>query len=92
MLDVWTDSDYRIAESKAEVLLLAALDYSRERIVVHVGPKPPRPILHQLAVRLGLKIQHLPLGTLSPSTVKRIRVMHVLSGHDKRKIARDYIW
>ena len=92
MLDVWTDPDYRIAETKAEVLLLSALDYSRERIVVHVGPKPPRPILQQLAARLGLKIQHLPLGTLSPSTVKRIRVMHVLSGHEKRKIARDYIW
>jgi hypothetical protein len=92
MLDVWTDPDYRIAETRAEVLLLAALDYSREKIVVHVGPKPPRPILQQLAARLGLKIQHLPLGTLSPSTVKRIRVMHVLSGHDKRKIARDFIW
>lgn len=92
MLDVWTDPDYRIAETRAEVLLLAALDYSREKIVVHVGPKPPRPILQQLAARLGLRIQHLPLGTLSPSTVKRIRVMHVLSGHDKRKIARDFIW
>jgi len=92
MLDVWTDPDYRIAESKAEVLLLAALDYSQEKVVVHVGPKPPRPILQQLAARLGLKIQHLPLGTLSPSTLKRIRVMHVLSGHAKRKIASDYIW
>ena len=92
VLDVWSDPDYRIAESKAEVLLLAALDYSQEKVVVHVGPRPPRSILQQLAARLGLKIQHLPLGTLSPSTVKRIRVMHVLSGHDKRKMARDYIW
>jgi hypothetical protein len=92
MLDVWADRDYRIAESKAETLLLAALDYTEQRHVVHVGPRPPRSIIQQLAARLGLKILHLPLGTLSPSTVRRIRVMHVLSGHDKRKIAKDYIW
>lgn len=92
LLDVWSDPDYRMAESKPEVLLLAALDYARERIVVHVGPRPPRSILHQLASRLDRKILHIPIGTLSPSTVKRLRVMHVLSGHDKRAVARDYVW
>jgi hypothetical protein len=89
---VWTDADYGMAESKAEVLLLAALDYCAEKVVVHVAAKPPRSILHQLAGRLGLKILHLPIGTLSPSTVRRIRVMHILSGHDKRAIAKDFIW
>ena len=92
LADVWTDGDYRFAESKSEVLLAAALDYSRERIVVHAAAKPPRPLFHQLAARLGRRILHLPLGTVSPQTVRRIRVMHVLSGHDKRAIAADYIW
>ncbi|HXV77149.1 MAG TPA: hypothetical protein VD788_12600, partial [Candidatus Polarisedimenticolaceae bacterium] len=92
MLDVWADRDYRIAESSAEILLLAAMDYTEQRYVVHVGPRPPRSMLQQLAARLGLKILHLPLGTLSPPTIRRIRVMHVLSGHDKREIARDYTW
>ena len=92
MLDVWSDPDYRIAESGAETLLMAALDYTPEKIVVHVAPRPPRPILQQLAARLGLKVLHLPLGTLSPSTVRRIRVMHILSGHEKRKTAKDFIW
>jgi len=92
MADVWADPDYRLAETKAEVLLLAALDYTVEPIVVHVAKRPPRSVIHQLARRLGLKILHLPIGTLSPSTVKRIRVMHILSGHDKRKLARNYIW
>jgi hypothetical protein len=81
-----------MAESKPEVLLLAALDYARDRIIVHVAPRPPRSILVQLASRLDRKILHIPIGTLSPSTVKRLRVMHVLSGHDKRAIARDYVW
>lgn len=92
LLDVWSDPDYRMAESKPEVLLLAALDYARDRIIVHVAPRPPRSILVQLASRLDRKILHIPIGTLSPSTVKRLRVMHVLSGHDKRAIARDYVW
>ncbi len=90
--DVWTDGDYRFAETKAEVLLLAALDYSRERVVIHVAPKPPRPVFRELAARLDRKILHLPIGTLSPATLRKIRVMHVLSGHAKRKIAKDYLW
>jgi len=92
MADVWSDPDYRLAESRAEVLLLAGLDYCAEQMVVHVAARPPRSVLRQLAGRIGLKILHIPIGTLSPTTVKRIRVMHILSGHDKRKIAKDYIW
>ena len=92
MADVWTDVDYRLAETKAEVLLLAGLDYCTERMVVHVAARPPRALLHQFAARIGLKILHLPLGTLSPTTVRRIRVLHILSGHEKREIARDYVW
>jgi len=90
--DVWTDGDYRFAETKAEVLLLAALDYSRERVVIHVAPKAPRPVFREIATRLDRKILHLPIGTLSPATLRKIRVMHVLSGHAKRKIAKDYLW
>jgi hypothetical protein len=90
--NVWGDDDYRFAESKAEVLLLAALDYSRERVVLHVGPKPPRSVFHSIAARLDRKILHLPIGTLSPATLRKIRVMHVLSGHAKREIAKEYLW
>jgi hypothetical protein len=92
MLDVWTDADYRMAERKSEVLLLAALDYSVEKVVVHVAQRPPRALFHQVAARVDRKILHVPIGTLSPSTIRRIRVMHILSGHDKRGIAKDYIW
>ncbi len=91
MLDVWADRDYRMAETKAEVLLLAALDYTQQRIVVHVASRPPRPLLHQLAARFGLRIVHIPLGTLSPPTLQRLRVMHILSGHDKRALAPEYV-
>jgi len=52
---------------------------------------PPRSILSQLAARLKPKIVYLPLGSLSPATLKRIRVMHILGGHDKREIAESHI-
>jgi hypothetical protein len=41
---------------------------------------------------MGRKIVYLPLGSLSPVKLKRLRVLHILSGHDKREIAKDYIW
>lgn len=90
--EVWTDADYAFAQTRPERLLLAALDYSLERVVVHVAPKPPRAVFHQIAARLDRKILHLPIGTISPGTLRRIRVLHVLSGRERRGIAKGYIW
>jgi hypothetical protein len=92
MYDVWRDEDYSFARGKAEVLLLAALDYSREKHVVYVAARPPRSCFRQIAARLGKKIVHIPLGSLSPLKLKRLRVFHVLFGRNKREIAGDYIW
>ncbi len=90
--DVWSDPDYRWARGKAEVLLMAAIDYSLEKIVVHLAPKPPAEPMHRYATSQGKQILHLPLSSLSPVTLKKIRVMHILAGHDKLEIAKDYIW
>lgn len=92
MADVWQDKDYAFARDKAEVLLLAALDYSRGHHVVYVAARPPRSSFKQLAARMGRKIVHIPLGSLSPLKLKKLRVFHMLFGHDKRAIAKDYIW
>ncbi len=92
MNDVWSDRDYAFARGKAEILLLAALDYSPEKHVVYVAARPPRGYFRQIASRLGRKIIYIPLGSLSPVTLKKLRVFHVLFGHDKRDIAKDYIW
>ncbi|MBI2354420.1 MAG: hypothetical protein HYV06_05230 [Deltaproteobacteria bacterium] len=92
MRDVWSDPDYRGLRFRHEVLLLAALDYSRAPSVVYAAPRPPRALFRQLAGRMGKRIIYLPLGSLSPVTLKRLRVFHVLSGRDKREIAKDYVW
>lgn len=92
MYDVWSDPDYDFALSKSERLLLAALDYSMERHVVYVGPRPPRSIFRSIAAHLGRNIMYIPLGALSPTKLKRLRVVHVLDSYDRRKDAKDYIW
>ena len=92
MYDVWHDSDYEYAESKSERLLLAALDYSIHHYVVYVAAKPPRSIYKTIAARVGRTIVYIPIGQLSPVSLKKIRVVHVLDGHDKREIVKDYLW
>jgi hypothetical protein len=92
LLEVWTDPDYRSARTKAEVLLLAALDYSLDRFIVHVAARPPRSFFKTLAERLDRKIIHIPAGQLSPESLRRLRVFHILAGRSKRQIARDYVW
>jgi hypothetical protein len=91
MGDIWGDWDYAFAESKAELLLAAALDYTLEKIVVYAAAKPPRSIFKSIASRLGRKIVYVPIGQLSPTALKKIRLMHVLDGHERRDHARDYI-
>jgi len=92
MYDVWQDADYEFAESKSERLLLAALDYSIHRLVVYVAAKPPRSIFKTIASRVGRTIVYIPIGQLSPVSLKKIRVVHVLDGYDKRETAKDYLW
>ena len=92
MYDVWQDPDYEFAETKPERLLMAALDYSIYRYVVYVAAQPPRSIFKSMASRVGRTIIYIPIGQLSPVSLKKIRVVHVLDGYDKREIAKEYLW
>ena len=92
MYDVWQDADYESAESKSERLLLAAIDYSIHRHVVYVAARPPRSIYRTIAARMGRTIIYIPIGQLSPVSLKKIRVVHVLDSYEKREIAKDYLW
>lgn len=60
--------------------------------MVYVAAKPPRSIFKQMAARQWRKIVYIPLGSLSPHKLKQLRILHVLSGKDKRDIAKEYIW
>lgn len=92
MYDIWSDADYDECMSKAEVLLMAAIDYAVKPLVVYVASKPPRSIMKSFARRFGKKVVYIPIGQLSPITLNKLRVFHVLDGHDKREIADEYIF
>lgn len=92
MFDIWSDPDYQDCISKAEVLLMAAIDYAVKPLIVYVANKPPRSLLKSFARRFGKKVVYMPIGQLSPITLNKLRVFHVLDGHDKREIAGDYIF
>lgn len=91
MYDIWSDPDYSQCRTKPEALLMAAIDYAVKPIVVYVAAKPPSKNLKTFAKKFGKKIIYIPIGQLSPVTLKKIRTFHVLDGHDKRTIADDYI-
>ena len=92
MFNVWEDPDYDFAESKPERLLLAGLDYSIQKYVVYVAAKPPRSIFRSIAARFDRIVLYIPIGQLSPVAIKKLRVVHVLDGYDKREQAKDFIW
>jgi len=92
VFDVWEDPDYQAARGKPEVLLMAAIDYSLDPHVVYVAADPPRSALRTYAERRARKIVYVPIGQLSPASLRRIRTFHVLWGRDKREIAKDFIW
>ncbi|MCD4782628.1 MAG: hypothetical protein K8T10_02235 [Candidatus Eremiobacteraeota bacterium] len=90
--DVWSDPVYSQAKSNSEVLLMSAIEYSVEKNVVYVAAKPPRSYYKTFASRLGKRLIYVPIGQLSPVSIKKIRVFHVLSSNKIREIAKDYIW
>jgi hypothetical protein len=91
MFHVFEDPYFEEAENKAERLLYAAIDYSTERSIIYVAPKPPRPKMIALARRSGRQIVYLPIGQLSPATLSKIRVFHVLEGRGVRSYAAEYL-
>lgn len=92
MMNIWTDPDYADCRTKAEMMLMAAIDYAVKPIVVYVASAPPRSALKSFARRFGKKVVYIPLGQLSPVTLARLRIFHVLDGHSKRGIAGEYIY
>jgi len=60
--------------------------------VVYAAANPPSSIFKTLASRVDRTIVYIPLGQLSPVSLKKIRVVHVLDGYEKREIAKDYLW
>lgn len=92
MWNIWQDPDYSQCKTKAEVLLMAAIDYAIKPIVTFVASKPPRSFFKTFASNYGKKIVFIPISQISPLTINKIRSFHVLDGMHRRKDAGDYIF
>ena len=92
LYDVWGDPDYSFFKDKEDKLLLAAIDYSQKRYVVYVAKKPPKSKIVSWGKRNGIDVVYIPIGALSKSTLNKIKIFHVLAGHDVREDAGDYIF
>src|SRR5262249_30861816 len=91
MFHVFEDPYFNEAVNKGERLLYAAIDYNVDRSIVYVAARPPSRRVLSLAARAGKQIVFLPIGQLSPATLRKIRVFHVLEGRAVRRYANDYI-
>ncbi len=89
--DVWNDFRFERARTPSERLLLAGAFWCRDHFLVHVARRPPSPEVKRAAGRMRRHILHLPLSTFGPSTLERIRRMHVLNGVEVRAWARRFI-
>jgi hypothetical protein len=90
--DIWQDPFFDVAKTKAERLLLAAIDYSEEQLIAYVAAKPPRSWCYSFANKINKKVVYIPIGQFSLLMLKKIQVFHVLDGYEVRQYAKEYIW
>ena len=71
--DIWSDARFDAAESKAERLLLAALQHSSARKITYIAAKPPRRLMREIAGHWNRQIEHVPLGQVPPKRLALLR-------------------
>jgi len=89
--DIWTDDYYREFLTASDRLLAAALEYNEKNAVVHLAAKPPSPRLQTIAGRLSQKIIYIPISTVNPVTLGKVRRFHVLDSRERRNDAGEYL-
>ncbi len=91
MYDVWKDPTFNFVETRSERLLVAGIAYSEKPGIVYAAKKPPLPRWKKLAKSMGRRIVYIPLGSLNPIHVRRMRTFHLLRNKGVRNFAGDYL-
>ena len=91
MYDVWIDPHFDFVPTRSERLLVAGLAYSEKPGVVYVARKPPLARWKKLAKSMGKRTIYIPLGSLNPIHVKRMRTFHMLQNKGVRNYAGDFL-
>ncbi len=89
---IWEDPYFTHASTPAELLLLAAIEYSNEKFILYIAHEPPLSYLKRIATQMGHQVVYIPFSDLSPVMVKKIRTFHVLTARDARDFVEDYVW
>jgi hypothetical protein len=91
MYDVWKDPTFNFVETRSERLLVAGIAYSEKPGIVYAAKRPPLPRWKKLAKSMGRRIVYIPLGSLNPIHVRRMRTFHLLRNKGVRNFAGDYL-
>ncbi|MBD3186649.1 hypothetical protein GF325_07480 [Candidatus Bathyarchaeota archaeon] len=78
--------------TKAEILMLGAVEFSRETYIPVVSKQPPSKRLEAIAGRHGKTFVHVPIWTLSKEALEDVRFVHVLRNKRVRQYASEYIF
>jgi hypothetical protein len=91
MFDIWKDPTFNFVETRYERLLVAGIAYSEKPGIVYAAKKPPLPRWKKLAKSMGRRIVYIPLGSLNPIHVRKMRTFHLLRNKGVRNFASDYL-
>jgi len=91
MFDIWIDPSFDFVSTRYERLLVAGVAYSEKPGIVYVARKPPAARWKKLAKSMGKRIIYIPLGSLNPLHVKRMRTFHMLQNKGVRNYAHDFL-
>lgn len=91
MYDIWRDPGFDFISTKHEKLLVAGIVYSEKPGIVYAAKKKPDKRWKRLALRMGKRITYIPLGSLNPAHVRKMRSFHMLQNKGVRNIAHEYL-
>ena len=89
--DIWRDPQFDFTDTLEERLMAAALHYSTEKHVALMSHSPPGAGWRRLASKYKKKIIHVPLSKFGTTTIEKLRMFHVLNGHQVRTYADHFI-
>jgi hypothetical protein len=78
-------------DRKDHSLIATAILFAREGLIPVVAATRPAPYLYDLAKRHKKRLFYVPLSQFNPRSVRSLRNLHMIAGHERRKIADRYI-
>ncbi|MCP4762755.1 MAG: hypothetical protein GY870_13330 [archaeon] len=82
---------FRNCHMKSERLILGSIYQSPGKYIIYVAKKRPRNYFYNIAREESKKIVFIPISSFSPSSINRLKYMHILAGRYRRKYAHKYV-